>query len=143
MNLGSWFRSSSPDESQGEEKALSLESIEDGAYPDAPVELTDGNMDQAVQRFPLVVVDCWAPWCGPCVMVAPVVAELAKDYTGKVVFGKLNVDENPQISMRYRISSIPSLLVFKQGELVDMIIGAQPRQLLEPQITRHLQDEGQ
>jgi thioredoxin 1 len=76
-------------------------------------------------------------------MVAPVVAELAKDYTGKVVFGKLNVDENPQISMRYRISSIPSLLVFKQGELVDMIIGAQPRQMLEPRITRHLQDEGQ
>jgi len=76
-------------------------------------------------------------------MVAPVVAELAKDYTGKVVFGKLNVDENPQISMRYRISSIPSLLVFKQGELVDMIIGAQPRQMLEPQITLHLQDEGQ
>ena len=86
----------------------------------------------------IVVVDCWAPWCGPCHMIAPVIAELAKDYQGKIVFGKLDVDENKEKAMEYGIMSIPALLVFKNSELVDKIIGAQPRKTLEPKITKYL-----
>jgi thioredoxin 1 len=93
---------------------------------------------EVVRKNPLVVVDCWAPWCGPCYMVAPVVEELARDHAGKILFGKLNVDENRRTAMQYQIMSIPTMLVFKNGKLVDRIIGAMPRQMLEPKITRYL-----
>ena len=103
-----------------------------------PVEVTDATFKETVREHPLVVVDCWASWCGPCHMVAPVVEEMARDYAGKILFGKLNVDENPEVAMEYQVMSIPTLLVFKNGELIDRIIGAMPRQMLEPKITRHL-----
>jgi thioredoxin 1 len=105
-----------------------------------PVEMTDATFEEVIQNHSLVVVDCWAPWCGPCRMVAPVIEELARDYAGKILFGKLNVDENREVSTKYEIMSIPTLLVFKNGKLADTIIGAMPRQLLEPKITRYLQD---
>ncbi|RJS79582.1 thioredoxin [Candidatus Bathyarchaeota archaeon] len=103
-----------------------------------PVKVTDNDFGNFVKSHQLVVIDCWAPWCGPCLYVAPVIEELARDYAGKIVFGKLNVDENPVTATAYGIMSIPTLLVFKNGKLVDRIIGAMPRQLLEPRITRHL-----
>lgn len=103
-----------------------------------PIEVTDATFEETVQNHPLVVVDCWATWCGPCQMVAPVIKELARDYAGKILFGKLNVDENREVSMQYDIMSIPTLLVFKNGKLVDTIIGAMPRQMLEPKITCYL-----
>ncbi|MGQ9514492.1 MAG: thioredoxin [Thermoproteota archaeon] len=105
---------------------------------DKPVEITDATFEETIQNHPLVVVDCWAPWCGPCSIVAPIVEELSRDYAGKILFGKLNVDENRVVSMRYKIMSIPTLLVFKKGILVDSIIGAMPKQILEQRITRHL-----
>ena len=123
---------------QEEEEVQTLDSLGDDEYPSSPLKVTDDDFDEVIQRFPLVVVDCWAPWCGPCQMVGPVIAELAKDYQGKVVFGKLNVDENQGKAMKYRIMSIPALLVFQNGELVDQIIGAQPKQMLEPKITKYL-----
>jgi len=104
-----------------------------------PIEVTDATFEETVQNHPLVPVDCWATWCGPCQMVAPIIEELARDYAGKVVFAKLNVDKNPATTMQYQIMSIPTLLVFKHGKLVDKIIGASPRQILEAQIKRHLQ----
>lgn len=103
-----------------------------------PVEMTDATFKETIQNHSLVVVDCWAPWCGPCRMIAPVIEELARDYAGKILFGKLNVDENREVSAQYDIMSIPTLLVFKKGKLVDTIIGAMPRQTLEQRITRHL-----
>jgi thioredoxin 1 len=103
-----------------------------------PVEMTDATFKEMIQNHSLVVVDCWAPWCGPCRTVAPVIEELSRDYAGKILFGKLNVDENREVSTQYDIMSIPTLLVFKNGKLVDTIIGAMPRQTLEPKITRHL-----
>jgi len=103
-----------------------------------PIEVTDSTFNETIENHPLVVVDCWAPWCGPCHMVAPIIEELARDYAGKVLFGKLNVDENPATANQYQIMSIPTLLVFNHGKLVDSIIGALPRQMLEPKITRHL-----
>jgi thioredoxin 1 len=103
-----------------------------------PVKVTDATFKEMVHEHSLVVVDCWAPWCGPCHMIAPVIEEMARDYAGKILFGKLNVDENHEVAMQYQIMSIPTLLVFKNGELVDRIIGAMPRQTLEPKITKYL-----
>ena len=106
--------------------------------PDKPIDVTDETFKETIQNNSLVVVDCWATWCAPCHMVAPVIKELAKDYAGKILFGKLNVDENRTIATQYQIMSIPTLLVFKNGKLVDRIIGAMPRHMLEPKITIHL-----
>ena len=103
-----------------------------------PVEVSDGTFKDMIQNHPLVVVDCWAPWCGPCYMVAPVIEELAGDYAGRILFGKLNVDENRRVATQYQIMSIPTLLVFKNGKLIDRIVGAMPRQMLEPKITRYI-----
>lgn len=107
-------------------------------WPQEPIEITDANLQQLIQKYPLIVIDCWAPWCGPCFMIAPVIEELAKVYAGKIVFGKLNVDENQRTAMSYGIMSIPCLLIFKNGRLADQVIGAMPRQMLEPKITKHL-----
>ena len=103
-----------------------------------PVEVTGATFKEMIHNHPLVVVDCWAPWCGPCHMVAPVIEELARDYAGRILFGKLNVDENPEVATHYQIMSIPTLLVFKNGHLVDRVVGAMPRQMLEPKITKYL-----
>jgi len=103
-----------------------------------PVEVTDATFKETMQNHPLVVVDCWAPWCAPCHMVAPVIEEMARDYAGRILFGKLNVDENPEAATQYQIMGIPTLLVFKNGKLVDRIVGALPRQMLEPKITHYL-----
>jgi thioredoxin 1 len=120
------------------EELQTLDSLGEDEYPSSPLEVNDDDFDKIIQRFPLVVVDCWAPWCGPCHMVAPVIAELAGDYQGKIVFGKLDVDKNKEKAMEYGIMSIPALLVFQNRELVDQIIGAQPRKTLEPKITKYL-----
>jgi thioredoxin 1 len=103
-----------------------------------PIEVTDATFKETIQNHSLVVVDCWAPWCAPCYMVAPVIEEMARDYAGKILFGKLNVDENRKVAMQHQIMGIPTLLVFKNGQLVDRIVGAMPRQMLEPKITHHL-----
>jgi thioredoxin 1 len=103
-----------------------------------PLDLTDTTFKKFTEDNPLTVVDCWAPWCGPCRFVSPVVEELARDYAGRIAFGKLNVDKNQRVAAQYGIMSIPTLLVFKEGKLVDQIVGAMPRQMLEPKITKHL-----
>jgi len=91
--------------------------------PEKPVVVTDANLDAAASQYPLFVLDCWAEWCGPCRMIGPIIEQLAVEMKGKVVFGKLNVDENPQTSSKYRISAIPTLMVFKDGKYIDKIIG--------------------
>jgi len=107
-------------------------------WPGEPLEVTDASFSQVIERYPLVVVDCWAAWCAPCRMIAPVVEELAREYKGKIVFGKLDVDSNSATAMQYGIMSIPTLLVFKDRQLVEKLIGAMPRGSLEQRITRHL-----
>lgn len=104
---------------------------------DKPIVVSDRNFDQTVKSYPLVVVDCWAPWCAPCRAIAPVVEQLAKDYSGRVVFGKLNVDENPETQNRFGIMAIPTLLVMKKGEEVDRIVGALPKSQLESKISSY------
>lgn len=98
--------------------------------PDKPIEVNDRNFEEVVTNNENVAIDCWAPWCGPCLMIAPIIEELAKEYKGKIVFGKLNVDNNPQTAMRFNIMSIPTILLFKNGKLVDRIIGAMPKEFL-------------
>ena len=105
-------------------------------YFDKPVTVTDATFKETVKNNTIVVVDCWAPWCGPCRMISPIVEELAKEYCGKILFGKLNADENTEVATEYQIMSIPTLLVFKNGKLVDRIVGAMPRPMLEQRITR-------
>lgn len=93
-----------------------------------PKEVTDGTFEAEVVKSPIpTLVDFWAPWCGPCRMVAPIVEELAGEYAGKVNFVKLNTDENPIVASRYGIRSIPTLLVFKNGTPVGQIIGFRPK----------------
>ncbi len=91
--------------------------------------LTDANFkDEVLNRNGVVLVDFWAEWCGPCLMIGPVIEELAKEYDGKVLVGKLNVDENPEVSMKYGIRSIPTILVIKNGVVVDKLVGAASKQ---------------
>jgi thioredoxin 1 len=102
--------------------------------------LTDGNFKEAVLDSDKVsIVDCWAVWCGPCRMVAPSIEELAKEYDGKAVIGKLNVDENPQVSMEYGIRSIPTILFFKNGKIVDKQVGVVPKSVLESKLKAQMQ----
>ncbi len=106
--------------------------------PDEAIEVIDSNFDDFVKMYPRVVIDCWAPWCGPCRMLSPTIDSLAKDMKGEVVFGKLNTDDNFQTSGKYRIASIPTLLLFKNGQLVDRMIGAAPRTMVEDGIRKAL-----
>jgi len=102
-----------------------------------PIVVSDRNFDQTVKNYPLIVVDCWAAWCAPCRAIAPIVEELAKEYSGKVVFGKLNVDENPETAQRYGVMAIPTLLVMKEGKEVDRVVGVLPKNQLEAKVNAY------
>jgi thioredoxin 1 len=104
----------------------------------APFKLHDATFEDEVARHDLLLVDFWAPWCGPCRMVAPVIEQLAKDYQGRVSFGKLNTDDNQMTAMRFRVMSIPTLILFRRGQPVDQIIGAVPKPQLEAMLNRYL-----
>jgi thioredoxin 1 len=104
-----------------------------------PVELTDANFDAEVLRSSLpVLVDFWAVWCGPCKMIAPVVEELAKEYHAGLKVGKVDVDNNPEVSTRFGIRSIPTLLLFKGGKVVEQIVGAVPKRNLVEKVAPHV-----
>jgi thioredoxin 1 len=103
-------------------------------------ELTDGNFAESVIQSPKpVLVDFWAEWCGPCRMIAPTVEELATDYAGRVTVGKLNVDANPATAGQYGVRSIPTLLLFKGGEVVESVVGLADKGRLEAIIDKHLE----
>lgn len=106
----------------------------------ADVVFTDSNFQQEVmgEKNMPVLVDFWAPWCGPCRIVGPIVEELAKEYEGKVKIGKLNVDENPDVSSTFGVMSIPTLLLFKNGQPVKTLIGAQSKDVLKKAVDETL-----
>lgn len=103
------------------------------------IELTDANWESEVTNSPVpVVVDFWAPWCGPCRIISPVVEKLSNEFNGQVKVGKLNTDENPGVSMRYGIRAIPTIMVFKNGEVVDTRVGVQPEDSLRKMIQNNI-----
>ncbi len=105
-----------------------------------PMEITDANFEQEVIKSEIpVLLDFWAVWCGPCKMIAPYVEEISGEYDGKIKVGKVDVDNNPQISMQFGIRSIPTLLVFKGGKVVDQIIGAVPKNAITSKLDMQLQ----
>lgn len=103
-----------------------------------PITLTDANFAEIINGSAPVLVDFWAPWCGPCRMVAPTVEQLARDFQGRAVIGKLNVDENPRTAQQYQIMGIPALYIFKRGQVVDQMVGVQPANVLQQRLTRQL-----
>jgi thioredoxin 1 len=108
----------------------------------APITLTDTNFAEAMNKYPLFVVDFWAPWCGPCRMVSPLIEQLATELAGEVVFGKLNVDENPMTSSAFGIQSIPSIAIFKNGRHVDGFVGVTSKSQMQTRILSHIDGSG-
>ena len=101
--------------------------------------VSDASFEQDVLKSDVpVLVDFWAPWCGPCRMVAPIVDEIAKEFDGKIKFFKLNTDENPNVASQFGIRSIPTLMVFKDGQKVDTVVGAVPKTTLSSTISKYL-----
>jgi thioredoxin 1 len=103
-----------------------------------PIALTDANFQSEVAKYPLILVDFWAPWCGPCRMVGPIIEQLAREYSGRVVFGKVNVDENQRIAGSFGIQSIPTMMIFKGGRAVDVMIGALPKVQIEMKLKQQM-----
>jgi thioredoxin 2 len=109
----------------------------------SPLTVTDANFAADVERSPLpVLVDAWAPWCGPCRMIAPAIEELARELAGRVRIAKLNVDENPRTASRFDVRSIPTMLVMVGGREVDRIVGAQPKEAIRQRLERTLARAG-
>ena len=104
-----------------------------------PVHVTDSNFSEIMNKNALALIDCWASWCAPCVYIAPIVEELAKDYAGKVFVGKLNVDENPRTANQFQVMGIPTLLIMKSGREVDRIVGVTPKSHIEARLKKHME----
>ena len=103
-----------------------------------PFHLTDSNFDETIKKYPVVLVDFWAGWCGPCRALAPTIAELANEYAGKVFVGKLDVDENPKIAEKFQVYSIPTVVLFKNSNEVDRIVGLCPKNKFETALQKQM-----
>jgi thioredoxin 1 len=104
-----------------------------------PITLADDGFDLAVERYDWMVVDFWAPWCGPCMVMAPVIEELTEEYAGRVTFGKLNTDENPATTEKFGVMGIPTLVILQGGNEVERIVGAVPKQEIRNVLDPYLQ----
>lgn len=105
------------------------------------MDLMDSNFYSTVNKYPLMLIDFWAPWCMPCRMVSPAVDQLAKQYTGRVAFGRVNVDENPITANQFGVQGIPTLMLFQHGRALDRMVGAYPKNMIDAQIRAHLGNE--
>lgn len=123
---------------KGKLEELRMQMNEERDMPEGPIVVTDANFQETVNKYPVVVVDFWAIWCGPCKMMEPVIEELAQTYRGRVVFGKLNVDENPATARKFNIMAIPTVLIFQKGSLVEQMAGAMPASVLQPTIDKYV-----
>ena len=102
-----------------------------------PMAVTDATFEEEVEKSSLpVLLDCWAPWCGPCLMLGPIIEQLAEEMDGRIKFAKLNVDESTQTAVKFGIMSIPTMLIFKDGKLVDQMVGVQPKAAIEARLAK-------
>ena len=102
-----------------------------------PLHVTDANFEETIKKSKLVFVDFWASWCGPCRALAPTVVELAKEYSGKIVIGKLDVDENPATAQRFQVFSIPTMIIFKNGLEAERLVGLCPKNKIIESLNKH------
>ncbi|KXA88637.1 hypothetical protein AKJ57_06565 [candidate division MSBL1 archaeon SCGC-AAA259A05] len=107
-------------------------------FPSSPIKVTDGNFRDVIEKYPLVVVDCWAEWCLHCKVIGRIIEELAEDFSGEIVFGKLNIDQNPKTPGKFQVSGIPTLLIAKDGGIVDRIVGSAKKPQLEQKLRKYL-----
>jgi thioredoxin 1 len=105
---------------------------------DGPIHLRDSDFDETVSKYPLALIDFWAGWCSPCRALAPAIEELSREYAGKVFVGKLDVDENPEKAECFQVFSIPTLLVMKNGQEVERIVGCVPKKHIEDALKKHM-----
>src|ERR671911_2528068 len=105
-----------------------------------PIVLNDSNFMEEVSKYPLILVDFWAPWCGPCRMVSSIIEQLASEYAGRVAFGKLNIDENQLVAQSFGIQSIPTMIILKNSKVIDISVGALPKAQIQVKIQQHLSD---
>lgn len=119
-------------------QAAAAPAVAEAPALDHPVDVTDATLPGFVRDHPFVVVDCWATWCAPCRIVGPIVDQLAREMKGRVVFAKLDVDQNPRSAQTFGIQGLPTLLVFRDGRPVDRIVGALPKPQLAGLLERHL-----
>jgi thioredoxin 1 len=103
-----------------------------------PIVLTDSNFGSEIAKYPLILIDFWAPWCGPCRMVSPIIEQLAREYSGRVAFGKVNVDECQMTAASFGIQSIPTMMMFKNGKAVDVMVGAMPKGQIEMKLKQQM-----
>jgi thioredoxin 1 len=117
---------------------IQIEDLDDNSKSGSsrPIELSDGNFGDFVENNSVVLVDCWAEWCGPCKMLGPTIDQLASEYSGSLAVGKLNVDYNPMKAREFGIVGIPTMLLFKNGKLVDKIVGAVPKPEIESKLKK-------
>lgn len=107
-------------------------------WPSEPVEVTDDSFEEFVEKYDVALIDFWAEWCGPCKRVEPIIEELAEEMQGEVAFGKVNVDENNNVPSKFGISSIPTMAVFNDGDAVDKMIGALPKDEIKSKLEQHI-----
>ncbi|HQQ25626.1 MAG TPA: thioredoxin [Methanomassiliicoccales archaeon] len=101
-------------------------------------EVKDSTFEEFIKSAPLVIIDCWAPWCGPCRMLAPIIEQLSEEFQGKIKFGKMNTDENENTPMKFNITAIPTMLVFKNGVQLDRIVGAGNKDFMRQKFSKYL-----
>jgi len=130
------FGSSQYEEIMRKKKEKELKQLID--EPNAPLDLTDNTFNKALEKYPLILVDFWAEWCGPCQMIIPVLKEIAHEWAGKIVIGKVNVDEQNETATRFRIQSIPTMKLFKDGKELDTIMGAMSKEDLILKLKNHI-----
>jgi thioredoxin len=122
----------------GKMRELAAKMKEEKPVGNVPIAIDDEHFDETVKKHSLMLIDCWADWCGPCRLLAPTIDELARDYAGRVTVGKLNVDDNPLTAERFSVMSIPTLLIMKSGVEVDRVVGCVPKELIEERLKKHL-----
>jgi thioredoxin 1 len=105
-----------------------------------PIVLTDLNFREEISKYPVMLIDFWAPWCGPCRMVSPIIEQLASEYAGRVVFGKLNIDENQMVPQSFGIQIIPTMMILKNSRVVDILVGALSKAQIETKLRQHSLD---